>query len=370
MEDRFGDHFEPAPAHRFVEARNAGFGVAVDQIHILGTGKQLGGAGNAATRRHGNSIGQPIGLILAGGILEGGGDLGLLIRHGGGQPVFFGEAKPATGGGEALRAIITQLFKLQIAVFQRVLQHTDRADMHVGFGRLGLPAAGDKAERLQHDRRSARVLDALFDSEQEILVHADLLAEHQARWRGGAERYRGCRRQRRAIGRPHRRGRRRQRTNPAELGKLRVCRAAGRKQANGRRCLVVGLAIAGQHQIIETGTSEIDRALQARGIDGNARACCQRGVTAKDGARPGNGRGGTRQGGHSRIASRRCRTDNRGGRFGGEEAIGNNSPAEQHHGGKHHGEHDVLNVGRLIVLRRQDCLSGWKGRIRMGSRLL
>ncbi len=194
-----------------------------------------------------------------------------------GQPVFVGDARPAAGGGgvvgQAAMLVALGLGLVVGGLLQRAVDHAQQAlEQHVVAGDLGLVVAADARPGEQRDRLAGGVLHRLVDREHVVVVdrQADLEGQPGAVVPGQRDRLAGRQLVRRrgpggvVVRQFHGRACRRR---PAILDVVGMILRPRLQQPDQRRVRGDLLAVVLQHQVIELGAQQIDRAFDARGVD-------------------------------------------------------------------------------------------------------
>ncbi len=233
-----------------------------------------------------------IGLILcACALAELAFKSGLLVGDQRRQPIFVGEAQPATGRLEALRGrTLVEILVIHVIIGSAV-EHAHRADMDgPGVRIIGDARAVDVTIGLHPHHACAAVRDLLLRGDHVILIDRQADFESLARTIVPPQGHRAGRRQLLGIGGPD--GVRvrglKSLALPSEPGKKGVLRARRAIEPYRRRIFRNRFAIGGQHDIVDTRALQIDGAGQLRCADRdtgailqNLRAIANRGRTAR-----------------------------------------------------------------------------------------
>ena len=184
FEHRLGDEVEPAPVDQKVELRDrVGLLVAIDQRHLLGTGKDQGLqlCGLARRDRHGILLVVSLEARAAIGKVFVFGFVGqVLRRHDGGGPVLVGNAEPAGGGLLMLGRNV--VFHLAIGNFVEAMLADDADEalvQHVDAWGCRLVEAGHASIGGHRHRSAAAIVDRIDHLEHEMVVDRDRAGENQ-----------------------------------------------------------------------------------------------------------------------------------------------------------------------------------------------
>ena len=273
--------------------------VIVDRADFLGAGEHARRRLDRRARRDGLFRADEVGLIvlrlLAPARREARLDRRRLRRDDRRAPIFVGEAEPAAVAleGQRLARILVDR-RVGDFLHAAVADHADEAFVqHRIAGDIGLAVAQDEPIGPHRRRRAAFVGDRVGDGEHVLVVDRDDPLEDEALAVVPGQRHRLFRRQRFRVGGP----------DGVEIGRLDaagadiagrgpigVGRAARREQPDQRAVFADRLAIVLEHEVVELAALEVDRAAEARRVDGDAGARRER---LRDGrGRDRAGRGG------------------------------------------------------------------------------
>ena len=204
-------------------------------------------------------------------------DRGGLLWNDRRAPVLVGEAEPAAIALEGAN-LAGILFDPGVGDFlhSAVADHADKALMeHRISGDVGLAVAQDEGERLHRRGRGARIGDRIGDREHIFVVDSDDALEDEARAVVPGQQHRALGGQRFGVSGPDsvEIGRlRAARTDESRLRPIGVGRAGRREEPDQRALRVNGFAIVLEDEIVDLAALEVDRAAEARRVDGDPRA--------------------------------------------------------------------------------------------------